>query len=49
MEDARTLAAVAALQAGDFAAAGRHMTASHMSLKHDFQVKDNWDHHTRFA
>ena len=39
MEDSRTLAAVSALQAGDFDEVGRQMTASHMSLKHDFEVK----------
>lgn len=37
-EDKRTLATVQALTDGNFAAVGRHMTASHMSLKLDFEV-----------
>jgi len=37
-EDERTLAAVAAMRAGDAAAFGRLMNASHVSLRDDFEV-----------
>jgi galactokinase len=37
-EDARTLAAAAALRAGDFATLGRLMYASHASLRDDYDV-----------
>jgi galactokinase len=37
-EDARTLAAAAALRAGDFATLGRLMDASHASLRDDYDV-----------
>lgn len=37
-ENERTHLCVAALQAGDFPAAGRHLNASHASLRDDYQV-----------
>ena len=37
-EDARTLAAIKALAVGDFESVGKHMTASHISLRDDFEV-----------
>jgi galactokinase len=37
-ENERTLATAAALRAGDLAAAGEHMVASHRSLRDDFEV-----------
>jgi galactokinase len=37
-EDARTLASVEALKAGDWVSVGAHMSASHASLRDDFEV-----------
>jgi galactokinase len=37
-EDARVLATVAALEAGDMEAAGRHLTASHRSMRDDYEI-----------
>lgn len=37
-EDARTLATVKALEAGDYASVGKYMTQSHRSLQEDFEV-----------
>src|ERR1700722_2319438 len=37
-EDARVLATVEALEAGDMDAAGRHLTASHNSMRDDFEI-----------
>ena len=37
-EIARTVAAAAAIQAGDWAAVGQHMAASHASLRDDYEV-----------
>ena len=39
-ENERTLAAVAALKTGDFDTVGKAMTASHYSLKNDYEVCD---------
>jgi galactokinase len=37
-EDARVLATVKALEAGDMDAVGRHLTASHRSMRDDFEI-----------
>ena len=37
-EDARTLATVKALEAGDYVSVGKYMTQSHRSLQEDFEV-----------
>ena len=37
-EDERTLAAVKAIQKGDWDTVGKLMTASHHSLQHDYEV-----------
>ena len=46
-ENARVLAAVAALRAGDSAALGALLDASHASLRDDFEVSAAGDRHAR--